>query len=51
MLLPAPELAAAGNYLRWTKSEEGLYEPHWTRLPQAAKLAVNCYHVDARRVV
>jgi len=49
-VLPAPELPPATSW-GWTKSDEGLYEPHWTRLPQAAKLAVNCYHVNARRVV
>jgi len=36
MLLPAPELPPATNW-EWTKSEVGLYEPHWTRLPQAAQ--------------
>jgi len=36
VLLPAPELPPATSW-GWTKSEEGLYKPHWTRLPQAAQ--------------
>jgi len=32
MLLPAPELPPAISW-GWTKSDEGLYELHWTRLP------------------
>jgi len=39
VLLPALELPPATSWAcwGWTKSEEGLYEPHWTRLPQAAQ--------------
>ena len=29
--------ASAATSWEWTKSAEGLYEPHWTRLPQAAQ--------------
>ena len=32
VLLPAPELPPATSWGQ-TKSEAGLYEPHWTRLP------------------
>ncbi|KAG1652706.1 hypothetical protein GQR58_026116 [Nymphon striatum] len=37
VLLPAPKLLEETSW-GWTKSEEGLHEPHWTRLPQAAKI-------------
>ena len=36
VLLPAPELPAATSW-GWIKSEDGLHDPHWTRLPQAAQ--------------
>ena len=36
VLLPVSELPPATSW-GWTKSEKGLYEPHWTRLPQAAQ--------------
>ena len=35
VLLPTPELPGATSW-GWVKSDDGLHDPHWTRLPQAA---------------
>lgn len=36
VLLPTPELPPPTSW-GWTKSEKGVYEPHWTSLPQASQ--------------
>ena len=40
-LVPAPELPSPTSW-GWTKNEDGMYHPHWTRLPEAAK---TCYEL------
>lgn len=41
LLVPAPELPSPTNW-GWTKNDDGMYEPHWTSLPEAAK---SCYEL------
>ena len=38
-LLPTPELPPPSSW-GWTKNDEGVYEPHWMKLPKAAH---SCY--------
>ena len=40
-LLPRPELPPPSSW-GWTKNDEGVYEPHWTKLPKAAH---SCYEL------
>ena len=40
-LLPTPELPPPSNW-GWIKNDEGVYEPHWTKLPKAAH---SCYEL------
>ena len=40
-LLPTPELPPPSSW-GWIKNDEGVYEPHWTKLPKAAH---SCYEL------
>ena len=40
-LLPMPELPPPSSW-GWIKNDEGVYEPHWTKLPRAAH---SCYEL------
>ena len=40
-LLPTPELPPPSSW-GWVKNDEGVYEPHWTKLPKAAH---TCYEL------
>ena len=40
-LLPTPELPPPSSW-GWIKNDEGVYEPHWTKLPKAAQ---TCYEL------
>ena len=40
-LLPTPELPSPSSW-GWIKNDEGVYEPHWTKLPKAAH---SCYEL------
>ena len=40
-LLPTPELPPPSSW-GWIKNDEGVYEPHWTKLPNAAH---SCYEL------
>ena len=40
-LVQAPELPPLTSW-DWTKNEDGMYHPHWTRLPGAVK---SCYEL------